>query len=144
MELPMMTSAYPRSRRLQGRRRALMISCAVAAIAAVMAAPQNARAQVPPGAFQGSPTTGTGTVTYDRGTGTETITVGTPTATINWAPYDAEGTGNINFLPSANTATFTSTEGITDYTVLNRIVPTDPTRTIVLVGTIISTIEGGS
>ena len=142
-----MISSQPAYRAI---RKKLFISCASVAIATAAIAPQKARAQAAPGAFQGNPTTGSGTVVYSRDSspviGSETITIGTDTATINWSPYDtAVGTTDpINFLPSGDTATFTSTSGLTDYTVLNRIVPTDPNRAIELNGSIISTLEGGS
>ena len=131
-------------------RKKLFISCASIALATAALSPQKARAQAAPGAFQGDPTTGSGTVVYSRITnpvvGSETITIGSDTATINWAPYDTTTgtTDPINFLPSGDTATFTSTSGVTDYTVLNRIVPTDPNRAIELNGTILSTLEGGN
>src|SRR5690349_5282796 len=122
-------------------RHQLLISCATLAIAAAALAPTRARAQ----AFQGTPTTAAGTVTFDRATaGVETINVGSSTATINWAPTDAQGTGNINFLPQGNTATYQGASGLADFTVLNRIVPTDTTRTIELNGTILSKLSGGA
>src|SRR6185369_800173 len=107
----------------------LLFSCASLAIAAAALAPQPARAQ----AFQGAPTTVSGSVSYNRSTaGTETVTVGSSTATINWTPSDVQGTGNINFLPQANSATYQGAAGLTDFTVFNRIVPTDVSRTIEL------------
>jgi filamentous hemagglutinin family protein len=121
-----------------------MISCAAAAVAAVLAQPREAKAQ----AFQGDPTTAMGTVTYSRDSspivGSETITVGSPTATINWAPYDTQGTGNIDFLPDGYVATFINDPQLTsDYTVLNRIVPTDPNRAIELNGSVLGRITDG-
>ena len=131
------------SRRLSLKRSALMLSCAAAALAA-----QPARAQLAPptGAFRGSIGSTSGTVTRTPLTNTtETITVGSPTATINWTPTDtAQGGGTIDFLPNGNVATFTSAPGVTDYTVLNRIVPTDATRPIGLNGQVISTLQGTS
>lgn len=137
----MIRTAQPASRALRSK---LLISSASLAIAAAAIAPQQTRAQAAPGAFQGTPTTSSGTVGYNRGSGTETVTVGSSTATIDWSPYDTatETTDPIDFLPSGNVATFTSTAGLTDYTVLNRIVPTDPNRAIALNGTILSTLEG--
>ena len=125
----------------RANRNKLLISCATIALMAA----QPAKAQVAPsGAFQGSITGQTGSVTRAPATGTETITIGTPTATINWSPTDkAVGTGTpIDFLPSGNKATFTSASGVTDYTVLNRIVPTDPNRPIALNGSVVSTLQG--
>src|SRR5438309_11756722 len=74
------------------KRHRLLVSCATLAITVALT-PQRAWAQ----AYQGTPTTATGTVSYARATpGSETITVGSSTATVNWAPTEA-GTGNINF-----------------------------------------------
>ncbi|HET7575006.1 MAG TPA: hypothetical protein VFK19_00400 [Sphingomicrobium sp.] len=129
------------------RRQKLLISCASIALIAVALANAKARAQVVgngSGAFQGNPSLVSGGVGINRGDTTDTITVRTPTATIDWSPYDNEGSGPIDFLPAENVATFTSTEGLTDYTVLNRIVPSDPSRSILLNGTVLSTLQGSS
>jgi len=144
----MMSLAYPLSRRLAVRRKSLMLSCASLAIAAVAVTPQAAHAQAAPpaGAFRGTISSSVGSVVRNPVTNTtETITIGSNTATINWSPNDtAVGGGPINFLPTGNVATFTSTSGITDYTVLNRIVPNDPSRSILLDGSVVSTLEGTS
>ena len=122
-------------------RQRLFISCASLAIATAALAPQRAGAQ----AFQGTPTTAAGTVSYDRATpGVETINVGSSTATINWVPSNNQGTGNINFLPSGNTATYQGASGLTGYTVLNRIVPSDTTRTIELNGSVLGRLNSGA
>src|SRR5579872_307337 len=123
------------------KRHRFLVSCATLAIAAAAIIPQRARAQ----AFQGTPTTATGTIAYSRSTpGSETVTVGSSTATINWAPSDTQGTGNVNFLPAGNTATYQGASGLTDFTVLNRIVPTDATRAIALNGSVLSKLDGGA
>ena len=140
----MTSSARPMYRAI---RKKLLISCASVAIATAALAPQRVRAQAaPPGAFQGTPSTTSGSVDYSRGAGVETITVSTPTASIDWSPYDNQtATANpIDFLPSGNTATFTSSTGVLDYTVLNRIIPLDSSRGIELNGTILSTLQGTS
>ena len=127
--------------RIDGKRRSLLMSCASLAIATAALHSSRAEAQ----AFQGTPTLapGSGSVGFDRLTpGQETITIGGPTATIDWAPSDTDGAGTINFLPSGNTVTFTS--GLGGYTVLNRVVPTDPTRQIGLNGKIQSFINDGA
>ncbi|WP_157217300.1 hypothetical protein [Flavisphingomonas formosensis] len=110
----------------------LLASCA---LAAVLAMPSVARGQ----AFQGAPSTASGSVGYDRSTpGIETITIGSSSAIINWTPSDSgSGGGTIDFLPKDNVANFT---GRGNYTVLNRIIPEDPSRPIGLNGTINSTI----
>ncbi|MEP6983044.1 MAG: hypothetical protein ABI853_05300, partial [Sphingomicrobium sp.] len=121
------------------KRHKLLVSCATLAITVALT-PQRAWAQ----AFQGTPTTASGTVSYARATpGTETITVGSSTATVNWAPSEA-GTGNINFLPVGNTATYQGGEALTNFTILNRIVPTDATRAIELNGSVLSKLAGGT
>jgi len=145
----MIRTAYPASRAARSK---LLISSASVAIAAVALAPQSAQAQVAPG-FQGTPggtgpniaTVGSATRTIGPVGGTETITVSTAKTQINWTPFDQTTgtTAPIDFLPAANTATFTSTTGLTDYTVLNRIIPVDPNRAIALNGKIFSTLEGG-
>jgi len=130
--------AYPMCR---SNRQSLLISSAVLAIATAILLPQKASAQ----AFQGTPTTAAGTVAYDRATpGIETLTINSPTATINWAPNDVQGAGNINFLPTGNSATYRGGAELTDFTVLNRIVPTDVTRRIELNGTVLSQLAGGA
>ncbi|HET8535286.1 MAG TPA: hypothetical protein VFL74_07025, partial [Sphingomicrobium sp.] len=138
----MMASVQPKLRRQRSK---LFVSCAIAAMATALALPKQALAQAAPGAFQGNPTTVLGAVTYDRGSiGSETITVGSPSATINWSPYDANGTGPIDFLPNGYVATFVNDPNLTaDYTVLNKIVPTDPSRSIMLNGQIVSQITDG-
>jgi filamentous hemagglutinin family protein len=130
-------------RRLRTRK-GLRISCASAALAAAALAPQSAHAQAL-GAFRGTVTGTTGTVTRNPVSNTaETITVGSSTATINWSPSgQQQGGGALDFLPSGNTATFTSAQGITDYTVLNRIVP-DSGQPVALNGHVVSTLQGTS
>ncbi|MGN6848874.1 MAG: two-partner secretion domain-containing protein, partial [Sphingomicrobium sp.] len=121
-------------------RHKLLVSCATLAITVALT-PSRAWAQ----AFQGTPTTASGTITYSRSTpGTETVTVGSSTATINWAPSDTSGTGNINFLPLGNTATYQAASGIADFTVLNRVMPTDATREIELNGSLLSKLSDGT
>ena len=122
------------------KRHRLFVSCATLAITVALT-PQRAWAQ----AFQGAPATVAGTVSYARGNpGTETITVGSSTATINWTPSDTEGAGNINFLPAGNIATYQGSSGLTGFTVLNRIVPTNTTRAIELNGSVLSKLDGGA
>ncbi|WP_310467439.1 hypothetical protein [Sphingomonas sp.] len=129
----------PLPARRPARRERLLLSCAATALATVALPAQRADAQ----AFQGSETVVNGTaIRTITGDFTETITVGTSTATINWSPYDNEGTGTIDFLPAGHTATFTNNPGSTaDFTVLNRIVPTDPSRAVAFNGTVISQLQ---
>ncbi|MBA3577652.1 MAG: hypothetical protein H0W39_08605, partial [Sphingomonas sp.] len=137
----MTSTAYPRSPRVTVRRKALMLSCAVAAMATAALAPQKALAQTAPptGAFQGSISSHTGGVDRNPTSNiSETITISSPTATINWT-----ATSN-NFLPNGSTATYTSQSGLLGYTVLNRVTPADALNPIELNGNVIATLEGSS
>ena len=142
----MMLSDRSLRRRSGFRRNALMVSCASAAVAASILLPQRASAQAAPGAFQGSIQSSTGTYTRATNGANETITIGSPTATLNWSPYDgATGGGPIDFLPANHVATFVNDPNLTnDYTVLNRIVPVDPTRPIQFNGTVLSQLTDGA
>ena len=129
--------------RITRKRKSLMMSCASVALATAALFPQAAHAQAL-GAFRGDITGTSGSVNRNQTSNTtETITIGSTNATINWRPTDHNiGGGDIDFLPNGNTATFTSSQGITDYTVLNRILPDDSTRGIALNGHVISTLQG--
>jgi len=96
-------------------------------------------------AFQATPTTVAGSVSYTRSTpGTETIQVGSTTAVVNWTPTDNAGSGTIALLPQGNSVRFDSTAEIGDaYTILNRIVPADTGRAINLDG-IVQAYQGGT
>jgi filamentous hemagglutinin family protein len=114
----MMSSVTRASRPSRNR---LLISCATVAMATAALLPQKAHAQ----AFQGRINSSIGSVARSNTTATsETITIGSPTATINWTPTgQPNGSGNIDFLPSGNVATFQGTVSAGNYTVLNRIIP---------------------
>ncbi|HKT77510.1 MAG TPA: histidine kinase, partial [Sphingobium sp.] len=105
-----------------------------------------ARAQT---AFQGNPAAVLGAPTITRGT-TDTITLNDAQTVINWTPTDISGTGQIDFLPSGRTALFTNAvSGVSDFTVLNRILPVDGSglpvsRVIALNGTVQSQINGST
>ena len=113
-----MSTAKPAYRATRNR---LLISCATLAIAAAGLLPQRAGAQ----AFQGTISSSSGTVgRSNTSTTSETITIGSPTATINWTPSGrANASGNLDFLPVGNVATFQGTATAGNYTVLNRIIP---------------------
>lgn len=136
----MTSTAFPRSRPASAHRKALKFSCAASAVACALVQPREAEAQTAPtGAFQGDITSTVGVVTQNRTSDTtETITVDSRSATINWTAR------NSNFLPSGNTATFTSTTRFRDYTVLNRVTPADAASPIELNGNIVSTVQGAS
>ena len=117
----------------------LFLSSAAAAIACALLAPQRAEAQ----AFKGGAVATFGTVTRTiTGPTTETIQIETPSAVLDWKPLDgAIGGPPIDFLPAGNVATFQNGINVTDFMVLNRIVPNDPSRAIALNGTIISQLQ---
>ena len=98
----------------RGRTR-LLAGCALGAVLAVM--PQAASAQ----ALQGESDVVTGSATITTGAGTTSVLVDTAETVINWVPFDTNGTGTIDFLPSGNTVFFRS--NFADWTVLNRILP---------------------
>jgi filamentous hemagglutinin family protein len=136
MELPMtnVRTAY------RSTNRRLLMSCATLALATAALAPQKARAQSAPpiGAFQGTISSSTNVSQNVTTPGVaETITVTNSSATIDWSAT------NNNFLPDGNIATFTSSSGITDYTVLNRITPVAGGQ-IQLNGRVISTLQGNA
>ncbi len=118
--------ASVRPRRL---RRALLIGCALAGLGAQTG---EASAQ----AFNATPTTAFGSVSYDRATpGIETVTVNSGTAVIDWRP-----TAGI-FLPASNVATFTNGPNNADFVILNRIIATAPVR---FDGTVLSLLTSGA
>lgn len=91
---------------------------------------QAAKAQ----SFNASGTVVAGSASISTGSGTTDVFVG-GTAVINWAPTDtATSASPILFQNSGTTATFSSTA---DFTVLNRILPTDQTRAIQFDGTVL-------
>lgn len=97
-------------------------------------------------AFEGNPTVVSGGVGINRTPGTDNIRVDTDQAVINWTTNDtAIGGGVINFLPSGRTAFFRNNPTAQNqFTVLNRIIPNDPSRAIAMNGTIISQLQTGA
>lgn len=97
-------------------------------------------------AFEGTPTVVSGGVGINRTPGTDNIRVDTNQAVINWTTNDtAIGGGVINFLPNGRTAFFRNNPTAqNNFTVLNRIIPTDPSRAIAMNGTIISQLQTGA
>lgn len=110
------------------------------------AGPAFAQAAAGGGAFEGTPTVVSGGVNITRGTNTDNIRVDTNQAVINWTTNDtAIGGGVINFLPNGRTAFFRNNPTAQNqFTVLNRIIPTDPNRAIAMNGTIISQLQTGA
>jgi filamentous hemagglutinin family protein len=140
----MIRTAQPAYRAI---RKKLLISCASVALATAALAPQKAKAQVaaPEGAFRGSITGTTGTVSREPvSNSTETIHIGSPTATIDWNPTGSlNQDGNLVFLPEGNIATFLGDSNAGNYTVLNRILP-DGSVAIQLDGTVLSLVDGNT
>lgn len=97
-------------------------------------------------AFEGNPVVVSGGVGINRTPGTDNIRVDTDQAVINWTTNDTGvGGGPINFLPSGRTAFFRNNPTLQNqFTVLNRIIPTDPNRAIALNGSIISQLQTGA
>ncbi len=96
-------------------------------------------------AFQGTPTVQFGDASINSNAFVDTISVSTNQVVIDWLPNDMAINGaDLDFLPAANTANFeTAISGPANYTVLNRIIPVDNTRPIILNGTITSQVRVG-
>ena len=142
MELPMIHKLASAHRGVLLSRKALLMSCASVAIAGTATAPQRAKAQ----AFQGTITSSTGSVTRTwpgRAPNNETIVIGSNTATINWSPTNQQGTGHYRLHARGHHGNVHEQPGHTDYTVLNRILPTTG-QAVSLNGHVISTLQGTS
>ena len=123
------------------RHAALMGSCALGLVLAV--SPQAAHAQDAGRGFQGNVSPGgVGTVNVTTGGQSTTIDVKSAQAVVNWTPTDTSTSGTIDFLPDGYSASFISTN-LSDYTVLNRILP-GGTAKIGLNGKITSSSSDGS
>jgi filamentous hemagglutinin family protein len=90
-------------------------------------------------AFQGVMTSGQSSTSAsgyaDPNGTTDHIYIGSNTAILNWAPTDNGTTGNINFLPVGRTVSFEG-DGVSSFTVINRILPTTESRAIEINGAI--------
>jgi filamentous hemagglutinin family protein len=135
-------SAY---RTLPLRHRArLLAGCA---LAAAIATPGHAQQ-----AFKANPATAFGSANVVQGqviTGglRDTVTVNTRQAVINWTPTDtATGGGAISILPQGNELVFTADPAAVSgaYTILNRVVPADPSRPIQFDGRVVGQFTGGA
>ncbi|MDT7933284.1 MAG: hypothetical protein RQ833_01590 [Sphingomonadaceae bacterium] len=94
------------------------------------------------GAFQGSPQVARGSADFQRSPTLDIVTLNTSVPTVlNWTPYDSTGTGPVDFLPAGNIGRFLGAPGLTGFTVINRVLPSDPTRAIALNGTIQSQLQ---
>ena len=121
-------------------KRRLLLSCAMGAAVAGMMSGRASAQSTTGGAFQGTPTVTNGQATITRTPTVDTIRVQTPTVIINWTTSDtATGGGPINFLPQGNTGIFENNPSTTaNFSVLNRIIPTDPNRPVAFNGAVIS------
>ena len=134
-------SRHPdRCARLRAQRRTLMLGCALGTALALGTAAQRAGAQ----AFDSTPTTAFGAVTYDRATpGVETVQIESNTAVIDWRPIGTP-VGEYLFLPGGNVATFQNGPNNSNFVVLNRIVTTLPSRFDGTVLSLLNDTSGGS
>ncbi|KEO89239.1 hypothetical protein EH31_14520 [Erythrobacter longus] len=121
---------------------ALTQSSALALATGLAMAATPAEAQLNDGSFQANGTIieGSGQIIQDIDL-TEVI-VESDSVVIDWAPFDDFGSGDIDFQPFGTTAIFRDDGIVTDFAVLNRILPTDLSRRVVFDGTVISEIQG--
>ena len=122
-------------------RTSLALVSTLALGAALAAAPSASRAQ----SFNGTPTVVSGSAGIVTGVGSTTVTLGAAQTVINWVPTDtATGGGTIAFQAAGTTATFQNNGLISDFAVLNRIVPVDVTRAVKFDGAVKSQIGNAS
>ncbi|HEV2569566.1 hypothetical protein [Sphingomonas sp.] len=123
--------------------RRIVGSTSVLALATALAVP--AHAQTAPLAYNApDPTIASGSVNFNRGVtpNVETYTINSPTAVIDFTPSDTGlGGGAINFQNAGSTVTY---NGLSGFTVLNRIVPADPSRAVQFNGTVKSLVGSAS
>lgn len=125
------------------RRARLLAGCALAAIATPGHAQQ---------AFKANPTTVAGSANVSQGQAIpgglrDTVLVNSQQAVINWAPTDTGvGGGAISILPQGNELVFTADPAQVSgaYTVLNRIIPNDPSRPAQFDGRVIGQFIGSN
>ena len=112
-------------------------------VALMLSAPVAAAAQ----GFAGTAAVTHGSASFNVSGNVQTVSIPTtsPVTTINWTPTDTASSASvngapINFLPAGNTVSYVgaAANGVT-YTVLNRIIPSDQTRTVGFYGTVDST-----
>lgn len=89
--------------------------------------------------FQGTGTFNSGTGTITAGSSTTTVSITSTDAVIDWTTFDTATNPGvpIDFQPAGTTTTFSSTG---DFAVLNRILPSDPSRPVQFNGTVLSRI----
>lgn len=113
---------------------------ALALATGLMFAASPAQAQ----SFEGTGNVVEGSATITTSPGATDITVESTSAVIDWTPTDNQiGGGDILFQQNGTTATFISDIGLVDFAVLNRILPADANRRVILDGNIVSIIQDG-
>lgn len=132
-----------KTRLLHSLRHRPLASSAALALGLFFGTASTAHAQM---AFQGTPTVQFGDASIESNAFVDTISVVTDQVVIDWLPNDTAINGaDIDFLPDGNTAIYQSDiSGPPDFTVLNRIIPVDNTRPIILNGNIIGQINDGN
>ena len=124
---------------LTDRSRKALSFCSSLAIATVLLSAAPAGAQ----SFEGTGTFSSGSGSITTGTGSTTINITSSDAVINWTTFDTATNPGvpINFQTAGTTATFSSAS---DFSVLNRIIPTDPSRPIQFNGTVLSRVAAAA
>lgn len=125
--------------RIRSSRSRLFLGTAGLALAAALAAPQQARAQ----AFNANETVVSGTASrvFSPGSNQETITVSSPTAVIDWTPQEDNFGNALTFLPDGNTAFFQDAPGQGGFAVLNRILPSTNGNIVAFDGRVVSQLQ---
>jgi hypothetical protein len=115
-----------------------MLGCGSAALAlGLVLAPQRAEAQ----AINASGSVVQGSaVIIDSTPGQTTVDVASPTAVIDWTPTEDAGGNALDFLPTGTTALFQSGQ-LTDFAVLNRILPSTNGNIVVINGSVLSRVN---
>lgn len=111
-----------------------------AAFAQAAPSPSGHAVNANPDIASGQFTLGSGS--FISGPTVDTVQIDSDQVIIDWNLVDETGSGTINFLPSDNGLVFDRING-GDYTVLNRIVPSDQTRGIGIDGNV-SSFSGGN
>lgn len=125
----------------KGRSRLLGGASALAAAAMLLLAPHQAAAQVAVTgrAFEAIPTANPD-FSITRSDTQDVVRIFNSSTVINWRPVDiATSSAVIDILPTGNTLAFT---GDANFTVLNRVIPDDPTRAIQFNGGVVSLVGG--
>lgn len=140
-QAPIRTGAMADRSGRRGRYRLLGGASALAAAVALLVAPQQAAAQIASTgrAFEANPTANPG-FNITRSDTQDVVQVLNSSVVINWRPVDtATSSAVIDILPTGNTLAFT---GDANFTVLNRVIPDDPTRAIQFNGGVVSLVGG--